>query len=479
VSIKPRPSTLADPDTEIDRSVGAAARAAGTAVANRAIESPRPFGDDGHDGRPSGGRAFASNMFDSLAHRGFRWFFLAMMGQMASMNMQMLVRGYLVYELTGSYADLGVVSLASAAPMILLSLHGGVLADKARSKKIVVMTGQFLSAMNALAIAMLIVFGALSYDALLVAAVVQGVIQALMMPSRQAMIPEVVGMRRLMNAVALNSAGMNSMRLLAPAVGGFLLAIFSPSWVYFVMTGGYLWATVFLVKVPTQPDPAFYEEHDGSAPGRRRSHGHGHGGDGGAQGGGLLEGLRYIAKEPTLRLILGVNILLILTSMPYVFLLPGFVASVLHEGPDKLGILLSLTGAGSLVGSLVIAGLPARHRGMLFLLTSLFQGLMLTVFSVSTWFWLTAPVMALMGIGQAGRQSFSNVLVQAYTDDEHRGRVMSVYMWQFGLTSLGTFVVGVLASLIGAQWALGGTSVAMVLLALAVLVGSPRMRQLA
>lgn len=412
-------------------------------------------------------RGFAASMTDSFRHRGFRWFFMAMMGQMTSMNMQMLVRGYLVYKLTGSYADLGVVSLASAVPMILLSLHGGVLADRARSKKLIVMAGQFLSALNALAVALLIVSGLLSYPALLAAAVVQGVIQALMMPARQAMIPEVVGMRRLMNAVALNTAGMNSMRLLAPAIGGFLLALYSPSSVYFVMTAGYAWAMVCLLKVPGEPDPAFSEKVAGGAAARRRH-----------ENGGLVEGLRYIAKNATLRTLLGVNVLLILTSMPYIFLLPGIVASVLHEGPDELGILLSLTGAGSLLGSLVIAGLPAERRGLLFLLTSLFQGAMLIVFSLSTWFWVTAPVMALMGIGQAGRQSFSNVLVQAYTDDEHRGRVMSVYMWQFGLTSLGTFLVGILASAIGVQLALGGTSVVMVLVALGVLVGSPRLRAL-
>ncbi len=407
-------------------------------------------------------------MFDSLSHTGFRWFFGAMMGQMASMNMQMLVRGYLVYQITGSYADLGVVSLASAAPMILLSLHGGVIADRVPWKKYVVMGGQFLSAMNALWIALLLVVGVLSFPALLVAAVLQGVIQALMMPARQAMIPEVVGMRRLMNAVALNSAGMNSMRLIAPAIGGFLLALWNPSWVYFIMTAGYLWATVLLIKVPKEPDPAFYDDRQGGTPRGGRRH----------EPGGLFDGIRYIMHEPTLRMILGVNVLLILMSMPYVFLLPGFVESVLHEGPDKLGLLLSFTGGGSLVGALVIAALPPKRRGMLFLLSSLFQGIMLIVFSWSTWFWITAPVMALMGIGQAGRQSFSNVLVQSYTDDEHRGRVMSVYMWQFGLTSLGTFIVGVMASLIGAQLALGGTSVAMVVIALAVLAFSPRMRNL-
>ena len=95
--------------------------------------------------------------------------------------------------------------------------------------------------------------------------------------------------------------------------------------------------------------------------------------------------MRYIARRAdAARACSRVNVLLILLSMPYIFLLPGFVASVLHEGPDKLGMLLSVTGAGSLVGALVIAALPPKRRGLLFLLSSLFQGVMLIVFSWST-----------------------------------------------------------------------------------------------
>ena len=413
-----------------------------------------------------GGGRFSLGTFESLKDSGFRWFFLAMLGQMTSMNMQMLVRGYLVFELTGSYAMLGTVQLASATPMLAFSLFGGVLADRARQKKHVVQVGQLLSGLNALAVAVLIIAGTLNVGWLMVAAMIQGTVQALMMPSRQSMIPEIVGMRRLMNAVALNSAGQNSMRLFAPAIGGFLLAVVGPQWVYFVMTGGYLWAVAFLTKVPSTPAPDA-AVRTGTAPRPRRDRG------------GMLDGIRYILHEPTLRAVLGINVLLILMSMPYMFLLPGFVASVLHEGPEKLGLLMSFAGAGSLIGALVIASLPPRRRGLLFLIASLFQGVMLIAFSASTWFWVTAPVMLLMGIGQAGRQSFSNVLVQTYSDDEHRGRVMSVYMMQFGLTAFGTFLVGVLAAIIGVQLALGMTSALMVVIALGAITFSPRLRNLA
>jgi len=88
------------------------------------------------------------------------------------------------------------------------------------------------------------------------------------------------------------------------------------------------------------------------------------------------------------------------------------------------------------------------------------------------------PIMVFMGIGQAGRQSFSNVLVQTYVEDDYRGRVMAVYMLQFSLTSFGTFFVGLLAAVVGAQIALGATSVAMIVIALGALVFAPTLRKL-
>ncbi len=407
--------------------------------------------------------------FDSLHLPAYRWFFASMLGQMASVNMQMVVRGYLVYLLTGSYAALGTVALMNAIPGITLALYGGVLADRVRQKKHVVQIGQFASASVAFSVALLLLAGRLRYEHLLIAAFAQGAVQALMMPSRQAMIPEVVGMKRLMNAVALNSAGQNTMRVIAPGIGGFLLAVFTPKWVYFLMTASYLSAVAFLAKVPDAP--VVEPDAEGALGATRRPQR--------ARGmRDMLAGVRYIAHDPTLRVVLSVNMLLILTSMPYTFLLPGFVSSVLHAGPSVLGLLLSATGAGSLVGALVVASLPARRRGLMFLLTSLLQGVMLVVFTTSPWIWFTTAVMVVMGVGQAGRQSFSNVLVQHYVEDQYRGRVMSVYMMQFSLTSLGTFFVGVLASMIGAPLALGGAAVVMVLVVLYCLAFVPSMRTL-
>jgi MFS family permease len=153
-----------------------------------------------------------------------------------------------------------------------------------------------------------------------------------------------------------------------------------------------------------------------------------------------------------------VNLLIVSASMPYFQLLPGFAEDVLGAGKSELSVLISIQGIGSLGGSLFIASLPSRGRGKLMLMSSLLLGGSLILFSASSSYWLTAAILIIVGVGQSGRMSLSNVLVQSYSADEYRGRVMSIYMMEFGLTMIGTFFVGVLAATIGPQWAIGITA---------------------
>ena len=438
---------------------------------------------------PQRGRKFSLRTFESFKIAGYRWFFLAMLGQMASMNMQMLVRGFLVFELTGSYAALGTMSLGNAIPGLMFALFGGVIADRLQ-KKYVLQVGQLVNAMNAVAVGMLLLFGMLRFEHLMASAVVQGTVMALMMPSRQSMIPEIVGPRRLMNAVALNTAGMNLMRLAVPALGGILLAAADAYYVYFLMTGLYLFAVVTLTKVPSRgrsgedADAALAPAVTPTGGGRDGAMGMGMGMRGGGmrRGAGsfkdIVDGVVYVARNRTVLTLLTANFFIVLTSMPYMMMLPGFVKQVLDGGPDKLGLLISITGIGSLAGSLVIASMPAKNRGKILLFGSALLGFALIGFSLSNVFWVTAIIMVFVGLGQTTRMSLSNVLLQAYVEDAYRGRVMSIYMMEFSLMQFGVFAVGILASVIGIQYALTFTSILLLLFIAYAFVFIPRLRDL-
>lgn len=404
--------------------------------------------------------------FDSMRDGRFRAYFLSMLGQMASQNMQMVVRAYLVFELTGSYAALGTISLANAIPGLVLAMVGGAIADRVPFKKRVVQIGQFMNALNAAAIAALAFSGLLSFEYLFINAIVQGTAMALMMPSRQAMLPSLVDGDRLMNAVALNAAGMNMMRLFAPALGGFLLTVAGAGWVYFLMCSLYLFASISLARVPEA-------RADVTSAGSAR-------GEVGASVRNMVEGTKYIAGHPIIGPLLLINVLIVLTAMPYMFLLAGFVQDVFDADATALGILQSATGVSSLAGALWIASSNSKRRGTWFLLGSAFQGLMLFLaFTVSQSVWMMGVFMLGMGLGQAARQSLSNVLVQTYVDNAYRGRVMSIYMLQFSLAQFGSFFTSMLAEAVGPRAALGGTSAALVLITLSAFVFIRRLRTLA
>ena len=426
-----------------------AVAAAAPRAATAAVAEPR--------GERSG--RFQLRTFESLGDRDFRWFYLALLGQMAAMNMQMLARGYLAFDLTGSFAALGAIGLANAVPMLALSLYGGVIADRLPKKR-VLQAGQTVSALIALFVATLLVADLLTFVHLLAAGAAQGVVMALMMPSRQSILPEVVGMERLMNAVSLQAAGMNLMRLSGPAVGGFLIAWVGAEALYFIMTAMYMVAVFALAPVRLR-----YE--GGGRPGRRRG-----------SGGALTEGLRYIRNDATIFLLLVMTFVISILAMPYLLMLPGFVEAIFGGGPEELGILISVGGVGSLVGALTLASLPAKRRGLLLVSSGLLMGVALIGFSASPTIWIGGAFMFFVGVGSAGRQALGNVLLQTYTENEYRGRVMSIYMTQISLMSFGAFAIGLIAEAVGAQWALGGMAALLVVMSLGFLALSPLLRRL-
>ncbi|TAK74131.1 MAG: MFS transporter [Dehalococcoidia bacterium] len=415
--------------------------------------------------------------FESFKSSPFRWYFVSMLGVFGAMNSQMIARGVLIYDLTGSFAALGTLALAGAIPGLALSLHGGVIADRLPKKQIQ-QVGNALNALNTMSIVALLLAGAMRWEYMIVNAAIQGVIQALMMPARQSMLPDIVYPRQVMNAVALNNAGMNLSRLMVPAGIGVLMEVTDYYWAFIAITGFYLFSTVTLFRVPSRPIEIPPEERTEAQARLHAAGGQATRAKSGAGFGDLIDGGRYILRDHTVRTILVINFLMVLFSMPYMQMLPGFVKEVLKGGPGLQGLLTSVTGVGSLAAALVIASLPSRRRGMIFIIGSVVLGIALIAFSWSTSVAITMPVMLLIGVGQSVRMALSNVLVQAYTEDQYRGRVMSIYMMEMSLVQVGVFGVGIAAEIIGVQWALGLCSAGLVILSVATLAMVPRMRNL-
>jgi MFS family permease len=401
--------------------------------------------------------------FTSFSSPGYRFYFISMIGQWSSANMMMTAQALLVYRLTGSPALLGVISLASAIPTLLLSLYGGVVADR-MSKKYLIQIGQVAAAVITLGIALALSSGYMSAEhpgswrILLVSAVLQGIIMAFIMPARSAIIPELVRKDQVVNAVALGNMGMNTFQLISPAIAGFLIDSLGFHSVYFIMSGLILFAIVLTSFIPATHPSTSGGFHNPLTD--------------------VREGLTYIWSNTSVLLVLGFIMITMVLAMPLQILMPVFTDDILKVGATGLGVLMSVSGAGALVGSIIIASFPAKKRGAILLLASLMMGLVLAVFSFTRSWPLALATMAFFGLGRAGSQTASITLLQHLAAPEYMGRVMSILMMNIGLTSLGAFFAGVLAERLGVQWAVGGFSAALFLVSLAGYLFVPKMRNL-
>jgi MFS family permease len=400
--------------------------------------------------------------FSSFKNSVYRIYFIGMVGQMVSINMQMIARSLLIYRLTGSPAILGAMSLANAIPMVSLSLFGGVIADRVQ-KKYVMFFGQVGSAIVSLGVALALTFGYLSVEnagswwILVVSSIFQGAIMALMMPSNQAILPEIVGEEQLMNAISLGNMGMNAFRLFAPALSGFLIDAFGFEVVYYTTTGAYLLSALFIYLLPRTSKITISSSSTLV---------------------NIKEGLKYLKHETTILIILAFTLLCAILAMPFQQLMPIFTEDVLKVGASGLGIVMSVSGAGAIVSSLLIASLPNKKRGLMMLVGGIAVGLALAGFSFSNLWYLSLGLIALVGFSQTGQMALSNTLIQYYVDPTYRGRVMSIMMMQFGLMSFSSFVAGLLAEVVGVQWAVGGFAMTLVLISFLAFIFLRRVRNL-
>lgn len=394
-------------------------------------------------------------MWVSLRGRDFRLYWGSSMAHMGAMNVQAMVQPWYMYELTKSAAMLGVAALASAIPMLLLSPLGGIIADKFQ-KKAILFVGQSLSGLLAAVIAVSIVLGVVNWMFLIVTAVIQGTLMAFMMPARQAMVREIVSRGELSNALALNNAGMNFNRLMAPALGGLLIGTVGPQAGYFVMAALFVVAVFLTAQLPTVVATSTREGFLAK----------------------MRNGIAYIREDKIILSLLLFTLGGVFLSMPYITLLPVYAKDVLGVGPSRLGLLMTASGGGALAASLAIASLREKNRGHFYLGSTLVLGGTLVAFSLSESYVLAMAWIVPVGIGQAGRMALSNILVQYYVDDAYRGRVMSIYLMEYGLTSLSTFGVAILAGVMGVQVAIGGTAALLVIFTLWAYLFVPRLRRL-
>jgi len=403
-------------------------------------------------------------LFDAVHHRDFRYLWLGQSCTSMAMWMDQVARSWLLYELTSSAWQLGLLQGLQALPMLLLSPVAGTAADR-YDRKLQIMAVQILDAVMYAILAALIITGQIQPWHVYVSAVFHSIVSTFHQPARAAMVSDAVPPRDLTNAIALTSVSFNVSRSAGPALAGMLIALVSTAACYTVEGLLYLAATLVTIPLPARlrfPDRASV----------RQSRAH-------SFASNIVEGWRFSWRNDTVR-----SALLVVTSaalfiLPFAALLPVFARDILGVGAPGQGLLLTAMGVGAFCSSVVVAALGDRlPRGMIMLGGVVLYGLTVILFAHSTLFALSIALMVVAGLFHVTTHTLTQIVVQAYTPPEFRGRTMAILQQTHVVQMGGGLVLGGVAALLGAPMAITVMATIGTLVAVAIFATVPEARRI-
>lgn len=379
----------------------------------------------------------------ALTHRDFRLLFLGLVVSLLGSQFTRVAAAWLVWDLTGSAAALGLAGLVAALPLIPVSLLGGALADAVERRRLMLVT-QALALLTAATLAGLAAAGRVEVWHLYVAGMLITLASALDRPARQALIPGLVPREHLLNAYALMTTSGQAANLVGPALAGLLLATAGPAAAFAVDALSFLAVIVALLLLRVPPI---------TGGGRRVSLG------------SIAEGLRFVWGKPIIVGLLGLDVAAMLFGY-YPPLLPVIADVVLGAGEVGFGLLAAAPAVGALAGGglMLLVG-HLRRPGWVMLGAVAAYGLALIGLGLSVWLPLSLLCAGLLGLTDAVSVSIRQTAVQVYTPDALRGRVSGVAQITYqGGNAIGAVDAGYAAALLGVDRAfvLGGGLVMLV-----------------
>jgi MFS family permease len=375
----------------------------------------------------------------ALRHRNFQLFFAGNIVSLVGTWMQAVAESWLIYRLSGSSFLLGAIGFANQIPAFILGPIGGHIADRYDRRRVLVAT-QSAAMTLAFILALLTLTNVIHEWHIFVLATCLGIVNAFDLPARQAFLVQMVEREDLINAIALNSSMFNGARIVGPAVAGLLVAAIGEGWCFFANGVSYVAVIISLILMNV---PRLAPRSVSSSPLAN-----------------IREGLRYVGVTRPIRALLLLLAAVSFTAMPYAVLMPIFADRILHTGARGLGILMGCSGAGALVGSILLAlRSTVFGLGRWVMYAAVGLGATLILFGLSKSFVVSCVVLFFVGFFMIVQMSSSNTLIQSMVPDELRGRVMAAYTMTFmGSGPLGALLAGTVAQNIGAPLtlAIGG-----------------------
>jgi len=367
-------------------------------------------------------------MFSSLKYKNFRLLWTGAVISSTGDFLEIVALNWLVYELTNSPFYLGIFNLARSLPVLFFTLIAGALADKYERRKLMIYS-QGAAMLLSAALAALAFAGKLNIFPIIIIGILEGVANSFNLPIRQSLISELVPKGKIVNAVALNGASLTLTLVLGPALGGLVIGTLGIKYALLLNSISFLavlWA-LFAMKIPQQA-----KKHENPL----------------TQS--LKEGAVYITNHKVILTVVLFSFLMVAIGLPYTTLLPVFARDYFHMGAAGYGYLFSIAGIGALLGSL-FSGVRSKEKVKTAMILSFIGfAILLVLFGIaailaSGYLALFFLLLVMIGFSFSTFNATNNTILQLLVDDIYRGRVLSTLFLGFGLTSLGSFIIGWIA----------------------------------
>jgi len=394
----------------------------------------------------------------ALRHRNYRLYWLGQLSSVLAQNMEGVAQGWLVLELTNSPLMLGLTGLAFAAPTIALTLLGGVIADRADRRRIMILS-QGVTALTFFAIATLVVLDLIALWHVMALAILSGCVRAFDRPSRMALLPQMVPKEDIANAVAVGGTIWQLNRLVGPALAGMMIYLIGIGPTYYFCFGAsliavFLWLGIRLAAPSMAPSAGGVMQH-------------------------MVEGLNFIRHNEIYFIFIAIIFFNSAFGMSYLILMPVFARNVLDVGSQGFGFLQSVGGAGALIGVLAVAWFShSRGKGLQSLFGAIAFGILLMSFALSKSYPLSLILAFALGVTSQFYMTTISTVLQVNLPNELRGRVMGIYGLAWELMPVGGMIAGAIAEFAGAPVAVGFGGFMVTAMALLVTIFYPSIRRL-
>jgi MFS family permease len=371
-------------------------------------------------------RARLGTTFQSLTVRNFRLFAIGQLIKLHGVWMQFIAQDWLVLELSNnSPSALGIVTALQFAPVLLLTLYGGKLADRHDKRRLLIAANTGFSAL-ALVLGLLVATGNMTLTAVFVVAALMGVANAIETPVRQSFVSDLVPPPLLPNALGLSSAVFNASRIVGPALASLAIwlgEIWGGLGPVFLLNAGLAIAPVYLLS---RLDKSRLTRL--AMTGARAS---------------IRDGLRYIWRSEDLVVPIVVMFVVGLFGFNFQLTLAVLAKNVFNSGPQTFGLLTTALAIGALGGALASSARRSRPSVYKVLGAGVVFSLLETVVGFGPTFWATAAILVPAGFFMIYLAQAANQRIQLGVDPEYRGRVMAVYVLVFlGTTPIGSLLIG-------------------------------------